>query len=478
MKRLLRLTILSVLLLAHTFMVSAFTTLVGGARRSPFLHLVKAKNLYQHQTSRLMASASNSDDNSTKWEKMYVDTTTSFSSSDKYAASTLKNEVRVVSFDLDNTIWKTSLVIGSANDALADHMINLGIDKSIRVEKVMGQLFKSDKAKYCPVSADDIKNDDEKNNLDRIKAPTLLTELRKDAVMEVLSGQTIEFDQKLEVLVDEAFLVWTTARHDSIPLNFALSVLECLDRIRNLKTSDGRPIVVGAITDGNSDPRKVKELEKYFDFVVNAEGVGISKPDKRIYEAAIELVKEDEKLNHVFENPCNTDSLREIGPWWIHVGDDFVKDIVACKDLNMRSIWSTELVKEKLVSSAPKESVEKERTVEDLRKDLSEKKVLTMPMGGDDYILNSITTEFADATVENFVEVGQQIALWHSEGIEVGNENDSPEQPKSAMPGDKVISSSLVTDESEQATNLKFCVMCGEQLPSEAKFCSKCGNKQ
>ena len=212
--------------------------------------------------------------------------------------------------------------------------------------------------------------------------------------------------------------------------------------------------------------------------MVNAEGVGISKPDKRIYEAAIELVKEDEKLSHVFENPCNTDSLREIGPWWIHVGDDFVKDIVACKDLNMRSIWSTELVKEKLVSSAPKESVEKERTVEDLRKDLSEKKVLTMPMGGDDYILNSITTEFADATVENFVEVGQQIALWHSEGIEAGNENDSPEQPKSAMPGDKVISSSLVTDESEQATNLKFCVMCGEQLPSEAKFCSKCGNKQ
>jgi len=273
-------------------------------------------------------------------------------------------------------------------------------------------------------------------------------------------------------------LLATHISSDSIPLNFASSVLECLDRIRNLKTSGGRPIVVGAITDGNSDPRKVKELEKYFDFVVNAEGVGISKPDKRIYEAAIELVKEDEKLNHVFESPCNTDSLREIGPWWIHVGDDFVKDIVACKDLNMRSIWSTELVKEKLISSPPKESVEKERTVEDLRKDLSEKKVLTMPMGGDDYILNSITTEFADATVEDFVEVGQQIALWHSEGIEVGNENDSLEQLKAVMPGDKVISSPLVTDDSEQAPNLKFCVMCGEQLPSEAKFCSKCGSKQ
>lgn len=234
----------------------------------------------------------------------------------------------------------------------------------------------------------------------------------------------------------------------------------------------------GAITDGNSDPRKVTELEKYFDFVVNAEGVGISKPDKRIYEAAITLVKEDENLNHVFQSPYNTDSLREIGPWWIHVGDDFVKDIVACKDLNMRSIWSTELVKEKLVSSIPKESVDKERTVEDLKKDLSETKVLTMPMGGDDYILNSILTEFADATVEGFIEVGQRIALWHSEGIEVGNQNESPGQFKTVIPGDKLPSPPLVTDESKQGPNLKFCVMCGEELPSEAKFCSKCGNKQ
>jgi hypothetical protein len=70
------------------------------------------------------------------------------------------SEVRVVTFDLDNTIWKTGAVISSANDALAEYLDSKGIfyENENRVEKVMGKIFQKDKGKYCPVLAEDILN--------------------------------------------------------------------------------------------------------------------------------------------------------------------------------------------------------------------------------------------------------------------------------------------------------------------------------
>ena len=54
------------------------------------------------------------------------------------------SEVRVVTFDLDNTLWNTSACINAANDALAAHLQAQEIVQPKRVEKVMGELFKAD----------------------------------------------------------------------------------------------------------------------------------------------------------------------------------------------------------------------------------------------------------------------------------------------------------------------------------------------
>jgi hypothetical protein len=67
------------------------------------------------------------------------------------------NQVRVVSFDLDNTIWKTSATIDAANDALAAFLDQHNIQQTRRVEKVMGDLFKSNKARYCPIDTESSK---------------------------------------------------------------------------------------------------------------------------------------------------------------------------------------------------------------------------------------------------------------------------------------------------------------------------------
>jgi len=396
-----------------------------------------------------------------------------------------KSEVRVVTFDLDNTIWKTGAVISSANDALANHLDSRGIVTPVRVESVMGTLFKSNKAKYCPILAKDLEGNVDMS-MDHIKAPVLLTQLRKDAVMAVLLDQTLKFEHDLEQLAEEAFQVWTEARHNAIPSNLASSVLDCLQEIRNLKTRDGRNVVVGAITDGNSDPRKVEILEKYFDFVVNAESVGISKPDRRIYHAAVRHVSSNDDLNHVFGIDIidNFDVvLDSLGPWWVHIGDDFLKDIVAAKDLKMRSVWCRELILDKLPTF---DAIVKEQSNgKDLDKAIEKGMILNMSIGTEDYLADELRDEFADAIVDNFSHVSKVISSWHEEGANSNqqevNQDDLPDYFSIVMPDETTAAKEQMVEEVEEISSksdLKFCVDCGEKLPRASKFCSSCGNKQ
>ena len=181
-----------------------------------------------------------------------------------------KSEVRVVSFDLDNCIWKTSSTIDAANNALASFLDARNISQPIRVEKVMGELFRENKPRYCPVDPE------------KAKAPVALTQLRKDAIQRVLLDHNdYSLEDALE-LAEAAFVEWTAARHEAIPRHLATEVETCLKEIASLRTSDGHPVLIGAITDGNSDPFQIEALAGYFDFCVNAETVGVGKPDKRV----------------------------------------------------------------------------------------------------------------------------------------------------------------------------------------------------
>lgn len=385
------------------------------------------------------------------------------------------SEVRVVTFDLDNTIWKTGAVISSANDALAEFLDSKEIEAETRVEKVMGMLFTENKGKYCPLLAEDIENEGgTETSLDSVKAPVLLTQLRMDAVMEILRNQTAHFEDDFEEFAQEAFQVWTNARHAAIPSNLASSVLESLNKIRKLKTKNGKHIVIGAVTDGNSNPTEIPMLKDFFDFVVNAENVGVSKPDRRIYDAAIMHVSSNPKLNHVFKN---IDGKNDDGNlidqnlhWWVHIGDDFVKDIVAAKDLKMRNIWCRELIMNKAakVETTP----EPKSNLKELRKSVAEKKVLQMSIGTEDYLTTSLHEEFADAIVDDFRNVATVISSWHEEGSQLKEDNNLPDYVSIIRP-DKMEGSDQKIEEPDTAydqnVNSKFCVECGEKLPCDAK---------
>ena len=113
-----------------------------------------------------------------------------------------------------------------------------------------------------------------------------------------------------------------------------------------------------------------------------------------------------------------------IGPYWVHIGDDFVKDVVAAKTLGMRSIWATELIQEKLQKQQKQKEQggttmsEKTKTkdVEEFVQEVSEMKVIEMPVGADNYLADSIQREFVDAVVDNFADLASTLSEWHVEG--------------------------------------------------------------
>jgi FMN hydrolase / 5-amino-6-(5-phospho-D-ribitylamino)uracil phosphatase len=410
-----------------------------------------------------------------------------------------KSQVRVVSFDLDNTIWKTSPTIASANDALSSFLADThNVPSTVRVERIMKDLFQADPAKYSPV-LESAKSDTDSADprVERPQAsPVYLTMLRKDAIRAALinhadGAQVGDLDEALlSARIEQAFEHWVEARHDAITRHMAEGVESCLSEIAALRTAEGHPVLIGAITDGNSDPSLVASLEPYFDFCVNAERVGVSKPDKRVYLEAASIV-----LSHPnFESTAVTSDARKrveerLGPWWVHIGDDFIKDVAASKSLGMRSVWCRELVRTNrspVGRDASNDKADAEaapsRTVEDLVTQVSEMKVVRMEIGTDDYLAASLHEEFADAIVDRFADLGPLLNQWHGEGLLTIANDDVPSADE--VNGDRQSlddSSPLESSEpllAKSSNDAKFCIHCGAKLPAVAAFCSACGQKQ
>lgn len=85
-----------------------------------------------------------------------------------------------------------------------------------------------------------------------------------------------------------------------------------------------RHFKIGIITNGSTHRQKAKIINtnsnNYFDTIIISEEVGLSKPDKRIFELA---------LNKLNVQPENT----------LFVGDDLEKDIAGCQNANIKGVW-------------------------------------------------------------------------------------------------------------------------------------------
>eukprot|EP00985_Skeletonema_marinoi_P024954 scaffold17867_cov146-Skeletonema_marinoi.AAC.8 len=549
----------------------------------------------------------NADDETSKWTSLYnnyqpqsspILPTPPPSSTTPPPTTTLSSEIKIITFDLDNTLWKTSETITHANTCLFE-LLHSKFGIEIRSEVMMGKLFRELPDRYCGLLDDDddgegdgdddgisngSNNGEEGSDVEyanivenvgrtetminssssppskeddgvhiqtkKKKKPVYLTLLRKDAIRSLILQQQQQQPSiplsplDLEKEVDTAFNVWMEARTQSISQNFAPFALETLSQLKSSlvqqQQQQKKKVYIGAITDGNSNPQSVPELSGLFDFVIKAEDVGVSKPDKRVYKAAVaelmlQLIRDGLSVEEFFLgeqhsggsggvgggtttdasylmsnggsgsmqqqqspswkdiDPDAVEAFSEaVGPWWVHIGDDFFKDIVAAKEFRMRSVWVRELIGGAKAFGGGGEATTAadstaKRSVEDLVKDIAKNNgAITMAIGDSDFLTSALHEEFSDAILDRFADLSDLLIQWNEEG----NENEGAYDGEAVnIPNTETIISEAYSvtmplvapppknDESERDST-KFCFACGEKIPAVAKFCPGCGERQ
>lgn len=198
--------------------------------------------------------------------------------------------IRVITFDLDNTLWDVEPALERAEAAQRDWLLRHRPGTIEHHDHSSLWEFKKGVWKRHPELA---------HHVSELRIRTLF-ELQLEAGYsedEATSGAT------------EAFAIFLAQRHAVELYEEALEILEQLaGRYR-----------LGALTNGNADIFKTDAAE-YFDFAFLAENIGASKPAPDMFQAALNLTDA---------------SPREI----VHVGDNPEHDIAGARDIGMHTVW-------------------------------------------------------------------------------------------------------------------------------------------
>lgn len=196
--------------------------------------------------------------------------------------------IRVIGFDLDDTLWAVKPVIIAAEKKLQAHLAETVPSFSMDVETMR-------------THREAVMRED----------PNLrhqLTEMRRRVIERALMASSLARADAERVSVD-AMEVFLAARND---ITFFTGVEEGLAELHG-------HYEMGALTNGNADIRRVG-LHRYFTFAFSAEEVGAPKPEPHLFEAA---------LAHLGVRP------EEMA----YVGDDPALDVDAANRLGLTSVW-------------------------------------------------------------------------------------------------------------------------------------------
>jgi putative hydrolase of the HAD superfamily len=196
--------------------------------------------------------------------------------------------IKVIGFDLDDTLWAVKPIILRA-EKLLDHWLKenappLQYD-SIAMRSLRGQVLK--------------------------QTPKLvhqITELRRRIIHEAMLRSDIS-GPEAKRLSDAAIEIFLAARNE---VSFFDGALEAIGQLAN-------SYVLGALTNGNADISRLG-LTPYFSFSFSAEQVGAPKPAPNLFSRA---------LAHTNTEPHEM----------IYIGDDPVLDIDTANNVGMHTIW-------------------------------------------------------------------------------------------------------------------------------------------
>lgn len=197
--------------------------------------------------------------------------------------------LRLITFDLDDTLWDVGPVLDIAEAGLlawlAEHAPVLGAEADERLQHSKRWVLEQD--------------------------PTLkgrISELRRRTLRHGLLGAGYA-EAEAAALAENAFQHFLAARQQ-------VSLFpEVLPTLRQL----GREFRLGVLTNGNADVQRIG-IADYFHFAFNAEDLGLSKPDPGAFHAV---------LRHA-EVPAHAA---------VHIGDHPRDDIRGAQAVGMRAVW-------------------------------------------------------------------------------------------------------------------------------------------
>lgn len=199
-------------------------------------------------------------------------------------------KLKVITFDLDNTLWDVDSVIVSAEQRMRVWLANKVPEFSTRFpqEKIV------DLRNELIASHPDIRHD--------------LSKLREEILFLAISRCGYS-QETARTYASDAFEVFFDARHEVVFFDGALDMLEALSKRYQL----------GALTNGNADFTKL-QLDRYFSFGFSSATVGAAKPAPQMFQAALQhtRVTADES---------------------VHIGDHPVDDIQGAASVGMHTVW-------------------------------------------------------------------------------------------------------------------------------------------
>jgi FMN hydrolase / 5-amino-6-(5-phospho-D-ribitylamino)uracil phosphatase len=202
----------------------------------------------------------------------------------------MKPHIKVITFDLDNTLWDVEPVLLRAEAAQRDWLLEHRPGTIEPYDHEALWEFKKSVWKRHPELA---------HQISQIRIQ-LLYELQLNAgypEAEAMQG------------AKQAFEVFLGIRHGVVLYEEALEVIASL----------AGQYTLGALTNGNADIYKTDAAE-YFDFAILAEEVNASKPAPDMFHAAVE------------KTGASPEQI-------IHVGDNPEHDIAAARNVGMRTVW-------------------------------------------------------------------------------------------------------------------------------------------
>lgn len=196
--------------------------------------------------------------------------------------------IKLLTFDLDNTLWATTPVIIKAEQALHQWLLNNCPEVCERFNPKQLLDARKEYAKLNP------------------ELSHRLSTLRLNFLEYLINHCGYDNPKSL---AQQGFDVFYQARQQVILFDGVLETLQLLSKSYRL----------GALTNGNANISLIK-LDDYFDFAFSAEDHVAPKPHPALFHAA---------LDHT---SCKADEV-------IHIGDHHEHDIFGAQQLGIKTIW-------------------------------------------------------------------------------------------------------------------------------------------